>query len=282
MSNAAIHNTRVIDSSEKDGVRIEVIEYNSLNGGTDPGISEKLYFSQQMGIRLRQVRIFLGGRGEGEIITEAGALHYLEGKIKSDNKISSGGGIGRRILNAAFNSESLFRPTYKGVGEVYLEPSFKHYAILELNNDELVLDDGMFYCATAGLTVGVTTVKNISSALFGSDGLIQTTVKGTGLLVVEIPVPFNELREIKLNNTSLQVDGKFAIMRTAGVRYSAKLSNKGLLKSWLGGEGLLENFEGDGTVWIAPTASIYRELSRFGGTAPIGTPTQPPNSPTSR
>lgn len=261
-------NINVIDSSEQNGIRIEILEYNQLNGSADPGISEKLYFSQKMGIKLRQVRIVLSGRGQSEITTEAGTLHYLTGNIDMNNKMSSGGGIGRRILNAAFNNESLFRPTYKGKGEVLLEPSFRHYAILSLTNDELILDDGMFYCATSGLQVGIKTMKNISSALFGSDGLTQTTVKGTGLLVVEIPVPFDELREINLNQSKLQVDGKFAIMRTGNVNYSVKLSNKGILKSWLGGEGLLETFEGTGSVWIAPTASIYKELSRFGGIAP--------------
>lgn len=255
----------VIERESVQGVTIEVLEYDSLNGSADPGISEKLYFSQKVGIRLRQVRITLNG---GEIVTEAGALHYHFGKIDSDNKISGGGGIARRVLNAALNSESLFRPTYRGKGEIFLEPSFKHYTVIKLDNDSLILDDGMFYCATSGIEVSIKTVSNISSALFGSDGLTQTTVKGSGIVVLEIPVPVEELKEIELSNDELKVDGHFAIMRTGGISYSVTKSNKSLIKSWLGGEGLVETFRGTGTVWLAPTANTYQELSRFGGVAP--------------
>lgn len=258
-------NMNVIEKETFERTSIEIVEFDSLNGSDDPGISEKLYFSQKMGIKLRQVRIILNG---GEVVTEAGALHYMFGKIESDNKMSSGGGIAKRFLNAALNNESLFRPTYSGKGEVYLEPSFKHYTIVKLENDELVLDDGMFYCATKGVTVGLRAVKNVSSALFGSDGLTQTVVSGTGLVVLEIPVPLNELKEVKLNGDELKVDGKFAIMRSGGINYSVTKSNKNLLKSWLGGEGLVETFKGVGVIWLAPTANTYQELSRFGGVAP--------------
>lgn len=262
---------KVIERESAQGVTIEILEYQKLNGSADPGISEKLYFSQQMGIKLRQVKITLNG---GEVVTEAGALQYMHGQIESDNRIRGGGGIARRFLNAALNSESLFRPSYRGRGEIFLEPSFRHYTVINLDNDSLVLDDGMFYCATSGIEVTLKTVSNISSALFGSDGLTQTVVKGTGIVVLEVPVPVHELVTIDLHNSELKVDGKFAIMRTGGVQYSVTKSNKSLLKSWLGGEGLVESFRGTGTVWLAPTANIYQELSRFGGVAPNDLMTQ--------
>ena len=38
-------------------------------------------------------------------------------------------------------------------GEVWLEPSFKHYILLELKNEEIIVDKGMFYCCSGGVDV---------------------------------------------------------------------------------------------------------------------------------
>lgn len=251
---------KVIERIGVNGVLIEILEYEGLKGNSDPRLSERLFYASRMGLNLRQVKVTLDN---GLVLTEAGSLNYSHGNIISENKIRSGGF--KRVLNTVFNNEGLFRPSYRGTGEVYLEPSFKHYKVLRLSGDSLVLDEGMFYCATQGVDVSLTTVKNVSSALFGSDGLTQTVVSGNGLVVIEIPVPESEIREIILNNTELKVDGNFAIMRTSGVRYGVAPSSKGVVRSWLGGNGLVESFSGVGTVWIAPTVNMYHELSNLNG-----------------
>ena len=49
--------------------------------------------------------------------------------------------------------ESVSQPKYKGTGMVVLEPSFNHFLVLELDDEEIIVDKGMFYCAQGGVTV---------------------------------------------------------------------------------------------------------------------------------
>lgn len=268
---------KTLDSARFGNAQIDIIQYDEMRGSTDPEVGSVLYFAQKTGINLRQVCIRLNG---DSVATEKGALQYYHGNIQSDNKVTASGGFGKRLLNTAFNGESFFRPTYSGYGEVYLEPTFNHYMLITLDNDSIILDSGMFYCATSSLNVSITTVKNISSALFGSDGLTQTVVEGSGILVVQLPVPESEIRQIDINNTTLQVDGKFALMRTSGVDYKVSMGNKGMMKTLFSGEGLLETFSGNGTVWLAPTYPAYRYLSeKLNPTKPLLRPSSPNSQP---
>lgn len=63
------------------------------------------------------------------------------------------------------------------------------------------------------------------------------------------------------NGEELKVDGNFAIARTSGVNFSVTKSDKSLIGSALNGEGFLNTFTGNGTVWLAPTQVMYEKLS---------------------
>ena len=71
----------------------------------------------------------------------------------------------------------------------------------------------------------------------------------------ELDVPESEIVSYELTNgEELKVDGNFAIARTSGVSFSVTKSDKSLLGSAINGEGFLNTFKGEGTVWLAPTA----------------------------
>lgn len=255
---------RVIHREEIDGLRVEILQYDELHGSNDPSISQHLYFAQKTGMALRQVRITLLNN-DSEIVTEAGALQYFKGNIRAENKVGGFSGLASKIFGKKVNQESLFRPSYIGRGEVYLEPSFSNFLIITHSNvnDHLIMDKGMYYCSSSSMDIGINRVGNMSSAFLGSDGLFQTSVKGRGIVVVEIPVPWSEIREVTLNNETLKVDGTFALMRTGNVSYSVGLANKGLIKSFFSGEGLVETFTGTGKVWLAPTRDSYLGISEL-------------------
>ena len=44
-----------------------------------------------------------------------------------------------------FAKQSVFRSTYSCAREIYLVPSFRHYIIIKLENEELIVDKGIFY-----------------------------------------------------------------------------------------------------------------------------------------
>jgi uncharacterized protein (AIM24 family) len=251
----------VIDVAETATFKVEVLAYPRLGGAKDYRTASTIYFANQAGIRLRQVRITLR---DGEAITEAGALHFMLGRIELESKIGGVAGVGRAMINKFLTKEAAILPRYRGTGEIYLEPSFSHFLVYRLGGEEVICDKGMFYCGDGGLEVGAALQKNVSSALFGGEGLFQTRVKGTGVCVFECPVPAEEVVRVDLKEQTLQVDGNFALMRTGRIEFSVEKSTKSLLGTLTSGEGLLQTFRGTGSVWLAPTQDIYQKLEAGG------------------
>ena len=258
----------VLDSAGDDRCRIEVIAYRSLNGCTDVAAAPATYYLNRSGIRFKQIRIVLD---RSKITLEAGALHYMHGHLKMEKATGGMAGLGKSLLNRTLTSEAAFRPRYEGSGTLYLEPSFGHFILHEMDED-LIVDKGMFYCCSSTVQVEVAAQKNISSALFGGEGWFQTRLSGRGLCALQSPVPADEIRCVTLAGETLQVDGNFALMRTGGVRFSVQKSSRGLIDTFAGGEGLLQTFEGSGRVWLAPTQSFYQAIAG-GGAARFAEPT---------
>lgn len=249
----------VLESAKSKGVNFEIIELNNLEGAISPKQGMELFFAQQAGLKMRQVRVQLNNGG---IKTEAGALYYYKGHIQAQTKMGGVGGFIMKSLVGGVTDESTGKPMYSGVGEIYLEPSFKHYLPINLSNDAIIVDKGLFYCCSAEIDVSAQMQSNVSSALLGGEGLFQTKLSGTGVAILEIAVPANEIVAYQLQKEEeLKVDGNFAIARTESVSFSVTKSEKGLLGTVMGGEILLNTFVGPGIVWLAPTAPFYYKIA---------------------
>ncbi len=107
-------------------------------------------------------------------------------------------------------------------------------------------------------------LKNLSSIAFGGEGLFQTKLSGTGIALLELPVPQEEIIEYNLNNETLKVDGNFSVLRNGKINFTVEKSTKSIIGAATGGEGLLNVYRGTGTVWVLPTKSIYDKL-KIGG-----------------
>ncbi|AEH60480.1 protein of unknown function DUF124 [Methanosalsum zhilinae DSM 4017] len=259
-------NMEVINSFEKDGFKIEVLEYQKLKGSKHHNIAKKLYYIHKAGMSLKQVKVSLEDRG---LIIESGNLNFHKGNIEMASQIGGVGGLAKKMIKSKLNQEAMFKPLYKGTGEVFLEPSFGHFIIYELDDESIIVDKGLFYCCEEGIDVGVESMKSISAGMFGGEGWFQTKISGTGTCVLSIPVPFGEVLKYELNNEKLQVDGTFALLRTSGIKYSVKRSSTNLVGTLTGGEGMLQTFEGTGKVWLAPTEPIYKYLTLGTSGVPI-------------
>lgn len=262
LSNPSIDSKlQVIGSATSEGFGVEILAYDTLSGSDHPATARTIYYANRTGLKLKQVKISLK---RGEAIAEAGALQYLHGRVEIDNPIGGIGGMGKAMFKKMLTNETAYMPRYKGSGTIYLEPSFGDFLIYHLNNEELIADKGLFYCGEGTLNVGVAAQKNVSSALFGGEGFFQTRIQGTGICVLELPVPADEVRCVELQNETLQVDGSFALMRSGRIDFSVERSSKGLGGTMTSGEGLLQTFRGTGKVWIAPTQPIYQRM-QLGG-----------------
>lgn len=250
-------NVKVIDSSENKTCHIDILEYQTLDGLTNPDMAKKLYFMKEQNIRPKQIVIYLNN---DSIKVEPGALSYMQGNISMVSGINVGNVIGK-VFSSKLTGESVAQPEYKGTGMVVLEPSFKHFVVIDLlPNDEIIVDKGMFYASQGSVVSKSTMQKSITSAVAGGEGLFQIYLKGPGLVVLELPVPIEEVDIIEMNDDVLKVDGNFAILRSASMGFTVERSAKTLIGSSVSGEGLVNVYKGTGQVWLAPTIKIYQDL----------------------
>lgn len=237
--------------------KFQILEYDSLNGATDVETAFGLNIMKENEIKLKQIRIVLNQSG---VKLQPGAMSYMKGNINVQNKMGGVFGLGKKIIASKLNGETVFKPYYTGTGEIFLEPSFGHYALIELEDDEIIVDDGMFYACEDEVEVSVSMQKNISSSLLGNEGLFQTKLSGNGIVALEIPVPENEIFKCILIDDTLKVDGNFAILRTGNIEFSVEKSSKSIVSTLTNGEGLVNVYRGSGEVWLMPTKSIYNKM----------------------
>lgn len=246
----------VTQTQQIPGAVFEVVQYKSLQGSDDLNVAEKIFLVNQADIHLKMIRVKLD---KSEILIEPGALYFMKGNLQLESGIQ--GGIAKGLMRKFISGETLFQSRIRGTGEVYLEPTFGHYSLFNIDDDALIFDKGAFFCASASLSVSAKMQRNVSSALFGGEGFFQTEVKGSGVIILNSPVPTAELLTYELaTGEKLSVDGNFAFVRTASVNFQAEKSGKTFFQSVTSGEGLLQTFTGPGMVWIAPTQGVYDKI----------------------
>ena len=251
-----IQNKLTMLSEMRNDSKFQILEFDRLEGATDVGTALGLQIMNDSGIKLRQVRIILE---DSSVKLESGALSYMKCEIEIKTKTGGVVGLGKKFLNSKLTGETMFKPTYEGTGEIFLEPSFGHFALIELEDEEIIVDDGLFYACEEDVEVGAAMQKSVSSMLFGNEGIYQTSISGSGIVVLEIPVPESEIFKCKLFNDTLKVDGNFAVLRTSNIKFTVEKSSS-LIGSVTNGEGLLNVYSGTGEVWLLPTMSIYQDL----------------------
>ena len=268
-------NMIVLQKCSHNNVDFEVLAYDKLRGAQSVNMAQSMFFAEQTGLKVKQVRITLNN---SSIKTEAGALYYSKGKIESKTKSGGATGLFKKAVSGSITNESAIKPTYSGSGEILLEPSYKHYILMALNDESIIVDKAMFYCCSEDITVKGVMQKNISSTLLGGEGLFQIELTGSGVVILECSVPKSEIVECEISKgQELKVDGNFAIARTKGVNFSVTKSDKSLFGSAINGEGFLNTFSGEGKVWIAPTQPMYEKM-RYG----LPTDNNSMNNPTPR
>lgn len=254
-----IKDFEIIESAESDdGTKVEVLQFNELKGSSDLQTAEKLFFAKEVGIRLKMVRVTLKN---SKVRIEPGSLYFMKGNLQM--QLSTGGGVVQGLARKMVSGETFFVNEINGTGEIFFEPTFGHFFLHKIDKNEggLIVDKSLFYAGTSGLNITSAIQKNISSALFGGEGLFQTRIYGNGIAVLYSPVPTQEIVKYQLNGDKLFVDGNFALMRSESIKFRVEKSSKNLISTGVSGEGLLQTFEGEGFVWIAPTQGVYEKIN---------------------
>ncbi|MFD2881612.1 AIM24 family protein [Paenibacillus rhizoplanae] len=154
----------------------------------------------------------------------------------------------RNMLSGAATGTSAVKPLYKGTGTILLETTYNYLWLIDVDNDHIVIDDGMFLACETTLDISVAARKNISSAVLGGEGLFNLSARGKGILALEAPIPSEEAVVVELQNDVLKVDGNFALMWSNSLDFTVEKSGKTRLGSAASGEGLVNVYRG-GPAW---------------------------------
>lgn len=182
----------------------------------------------------------------GEVyIVESGAMVSMSDVFEMKAKTGSIG----KTLGRMFSGESMFiqKFTAKRDGELLLSPKY-------LGDIEVVNLDGSkryrlgrssFLASTSGIDIN-TKSGGINGMLSG-EGLIQMEASGIGQLFISAYGAIHK-KEIAPMERYI-VDSNHLVLWDSNLKYSTQLAS-GIFGSIAGGEGLICNFTGPGTVWI--------------------------------
>ena len=127
-------------------------------------------------------RVFLAPNEE--IRVEAGSLVSMSPGMTIETQMQ--GGFLQSLARAVLGGESCVNNTYRAPaqgGEVQLAPALPgDMAVLDLNNETLLVQSGSFVASASGVTID--TKWGGGKTFFASEGLILLRAAGTGQLVV--------------------------------------------------------------------------------------------------
>lgn len=252
-----IENNMTIITEMKNDSIFQVLEYDNLEGSSNVNVAIQLNQIRDAGVRLKQGRILLN---DSTIRVQAGALSFMKGEINIKNKVGGVFTLSKKLFSSKATEETISKPVYHGKGEIFLEPTFGHFALIFLEDEEIIIDDKLFYACEEDIEVTTKMIKNPAVAILGDEELFSTKLKGSGIVLLEIPVPETEIFRCRLYKDTLKVDGDFAILRSGDIEVSLEKSTKTIAGTIMSGEGLLNVYKGTGEVWLIPTKAIYDKL----------------------
>ena len=233
------------------------------------------FFMDKMGVRRRQVVCKLDNSA---VTMQAGALQWMTGNIQAKTDVKGAGDFLGKVVKGAVTKESAIKPVYTGTGIVVLEPTYKYLILCNVGEwgaKGVTIEDGMYLASEQGVNIKVTARKNISSAVFGNEGLFNVNLVGEGIAVLESNVPEEELIEINLENGELKIDGRQAVCWSTSLDFTVERTTKTLIGSAASGEGLLNVYRGTGKVLMSPVAPTH---SLVAATNSVGSKAADPKS----
>ena len=216
-----------------------------------PSSAMESYFASEMNVRRRQVLLELNG---DSYTVQAGAMQWMSGAVKMSSGTKGVGDFIGKAISAKMTKESTVKPIYTGNGLVMLEPTFKHILLEDISQwGGLVLEDGLFLACQSCVEQKIVSRTSLSSAVAGREGLFNLCLTGSGVAVLESPVPRDELIEFELSDDEVKIDGNMAIAWSNSLKFTVERSSKSLVGSAISGEGLVNVYRGTGRILMAPT-----------------------------
>lgn len=230
-----------------------LVEYE-CDPSVTPATAVSAYYQSAMNVRRRQVIVNLNGNG---VILQAGAMQMILGNVKSATNVKGAGDLFKKAIGSKVTGESTIKPRYSGTGQVVLEPTYKFILFEDVSDWDggMVIEDGLFLACDDSVKCSVVARSTLSSAALGGEGLFNACLSGSGIAVLESPVPREELIVVDLENDVLKIDGSMAIAWSEDLEFTVERTTKTLIGSAASGEGLVNVYRGTGRVLVAPIRS---------------------------
>lgn len=181
------------------------------------------------------------------VMAESGAMVGMSTNVQMQT--SSGGMMGG--LKRLFGGESFFRNTFTatgGPGEVlFATPLCGDMIVLPMTPQGYIVQSSSFVASSP--EVQVNTKWGGARTFFGGEGLFTlqvTTQTPNNMLIVGA---FGGIQEIQCDGRMI-IDTGHLVAWDASLTFKVTKSGSGWIQSFLSGEGLVCDFEGQGRIWI--------------------------------
>lgn len=195
-----------------------------------------------------------------QLTAEGGAMIAMSPNIEmttSTHTKQSGGFM--RGLKRMISGESFFLNHYFGGnqgGTVWLGATLPgDMMVHELNGEGIIVQGGSYVASTQGIDID-SSWQGFKS-LISREPLFWLKVKGNGTVVIN---SFGAIYPVKVNGEYI-VDTGHIVAFEESLNFSLTKAGKSWMSSFLGGEGLVCKFRGNGTIWLQSHNS-----SSFGST----------------
>ncbi|MBQ3903908.1 MAG: AIM24 family protein, partial [Eubacterium sp.] len=177
------------------------------------------YFMGKMGVRRRQVLVNLNNSA---IKVQAGAMQWMAGAVEAKSGVKGVGDLIAKKIKSSVTKESTVKPVYSGNGLLMLEPTYKYIILLDVASwgAGVTIEDGMFLACDNTVQEKIVARSSLSSAMLGSEGIFNLSLRGSGVAVLESNVPMDELIEIELDNDTMKIDGNLAVCWSSNLDFT--------------------------------------------------------------
>ena len=245
-SNIETTNKLTMIAQMTNDAKFQILEFEKLDGGINTASLIKTQEINEKNIRLRQVRIIL----EDSIVAiENNKISYFFGDISVINKKAKPMTFSKKFFTGKLleEDEDIIKPLYEGTGEIFLKPDFKNYALIELEEEEIVVASDNFVCSEGSI--------EIQESIENSMKVYK--LLGSGIVILELPVPEHEIFKCNLSNNTLKTDGSLVVLRNSSIEYSTEISKNSLDEE---NPKMLNVFSGSGEIWVLPTKEVYKSI----------------------
>lgn len=234
-------------------IQVSIYEKDISFSGNNIPYARDIYYAQQLGLKLRHITAELKG---GQLVFDGDKFRSSSGYLKF-NRINLGISSMLKGFIRKNNSESFFLPSITGNGTLQLKDTVKYlYMIKCVESRKFILEQGVFSASAGQFSFGVHGDTKLGSIAFSGKNILQTTVEGVGILILELPVHPKELVILRVTpDRPVRVNEQEVIYREGNVLRNKKLAS-GLFGSMASGTGFVEEYTGDGLVILAPSLNL--------------------------